>query len=127
MDSNRVGVEQEPVFELVRGISRDISTIMSKELTAAKIEVRQALAAALSAGIYFGTGGFVLAMSGVLLSLMLMFGLSAFSAMPLWASAGIFGAIYGVAGSVLLLTGKNKAAAIIEMPKARQPKTSSRI
>jgi hypothetical protein len=57
-------------------------------------------------------------MSGVLLSLMLMFGLSAVSAMPLWASAGIFGAIYGVAGSVLLLTGKNKAAAIKEMPKA---------
>ena len=102
---------------LLGGIMKDAKDLLVQELTLAKLEghdeVRQIKTAALSLGIGVG----VAAVGGILLSVMLVHVLAAYTDIPLWGCYGIVGSVFGVLGWVLLASGKYKIEEIDVMPQ----------
>jgi Putative Actinobacterial Holin-X, holin superfamily III len=102
---------------LLGGIMKDAKDLLVQELTLAKLEgqdeVRQIKTAALSLGIGVG----VAAVGGILLSVMLVHVLTAYTDIPLWGCYGIVGSVFGVLGWVLLASGKHKIEEIDVMPQ----------
>ena len=102
---------------LLSGIMKDAKDLLVQELTLAKLEghdeVRQIKTAALSLGIGVG----VAAVGGILLSVMLVHVLAAYTDIPLWGCYGIVGSVFGVLGWVLLASGKYKIEEIDVMPQ----------
>ena len=102
---------------LLGGIMKDAKDLLGQELTLAKLEghdeVRQIKTAALSLGIGVG----VAAVGGILLSVMLVHMLAAYTDIPLWGCYGIVGSVFGVLGWVLLASGKHKIEEIDVMPQ----------
>jgi hypothetical protein len=102
---------------LLGGIMKDAKDLLVQELTLAKLEgqdeVRQIKTAALSLGIGVG----VAAVGGILLSVMLVHVLAAYTDIPLWGCYGIVGSVFGVLGWVLLASGKHKIEEIDVMPQ----------
>ena len=102
---------------LLGGIMKDAKDLLVQELTLAKLEghdePRQIKTAALSLG--FGVG--VAAVGGILLSVMLVHVLAAYTDIPLWGCYGIVGSVFGVLGWVLLASGKHKIEEIDVMPQ----------
>ena len=102
---------------LLGGIMKDAKDLLVQELTLAKLEghdeVRQIKTAALSLGI----GAGVAAVGGILLSVMLVHMLGAYTDIPLWGCYGIVGSVFGVLGWVLLASGKHKIEEIDVMPQ----------
>ena len=102
---------------LLGGIMQDAKDLLVQELTLAKLEghdeVRQIKTAALSLGIGVG----VAAVGGILLSVMLVHMLAAYTDIPLWGCYGIVGSVFGVLGWVLLASGKHKIEEIDVMPQ----------
>ena len=102
---------------LLGGIMKDAKDLLVQELTLAKLEghdeVRQIKTAALSLGIGVG----VAAVGGILLSVMLVHMLAAYTDIPLWGCYGIVGSVFGVLGWVLLASGKYKIEEIDVMPQ----------
>ena len=102
---------------LLSGIMKDAKDLLVQELTLAKLEghdeVRQIKTAALSLGIGVG----VAAVGGILLSVMLVHVLAAYTDIPLWGCYGIVGSVFGVLGWVLLASGKHKIEGIDVMPQ----------
>ena len=120
MKTNPVMVEtrREPsIAELVQGIFQDLQTLASKELVSAKLEVKQEINKALLSAISLGAGGFILAIGVVLLSLMVVFLLTTYTDLELWASLGIVGLAYTLIGGLLLWRGKEKAGEVEPYPK----------
>ena len=102
---------------LLGGILKDAKDLLVQELTLAKFEgndeLRQIKTAALSLGIGVG----VAAVGGILLSVMLVHVLAAYTDIPLWGCYGIVGSVFGVLGWVLLASGKYKIEEIDVMPQ----------
>ena len=102
---------------LLGGIMKDAKDLLAQELTLAKLEghdeLRQIKTAALSLGIGVG----VAAVGGILLSVMLVHVLAAYTDIPLWGCYGIVGSVFGVLGWVLLASGKHKIEEIDVMPQ----------
>jgi hypothetical protein len=102
---------------LLGGIMKDAKDLLVQELTLAKLEghdeLRQIKTAALSLGIGVG----VAAVGGILLSVMLVHVLAAYTDMPLWGCYGIVGSVFGILGWVLLASGKHKIEEIDVMPQ----------
>ena len=102
---------------LLGGIMKDAKDLLVQELTLAKLEghdeVRQIKTAALSLGIGVG----VAAVGGILLIVMLVHVLAAYTDIPLWGCYGIVGSVFGVLGWVLLASGKHKIEEIDMMPQ----------
>jgi hypothetical protein len=102
---------------LLGGIMKDAKDLLVQELTLAKLEghdeLRQIKTAALSLGIGVG----VAAVGGILLIVMLVHVLAAYTDIPLWGCYGIVGSVFGVLGWVLLASGKHKIEEIDVMPQ----------
>jgi hypothetical protein len=108
---------KESIIQLIRGICQDSLRLSSKELTAAKLEIKQEITKGVKAGISLGIGVFILAVGVLLLSCMLVFILSAYTPIPLWASFGIIGLIYVIAGGLLVWGAKEKASDVKPYPQ----------
>jgi uncharacterized membrane protein YqjE len=108
---------KESLMQLIRGICRDTLRLSSKELIAAKLEIKEELTKSIRAGASLGIGVFILAVGMILLSLMIVFALSAYTSMPLWASFGIVGLVYSIAGGLLLWAAKQKASDLKPYPQ----------
>jgi hypothetical protein len=102
---------------LLGGIMHDAKDLLVQELTLAKLEgqdeLRQIKTATLSLGIGIG----VAAVGGILLSVMLVHVLAAYTDIPLWGCYGIVGSGFGVLGWVLLASGKHKIEEIDVIPQ----------
>jgi len=102
---------------LLGGIMQDAKDLLVQELTLAKLEVQDELRQIKTAAISLGIGIGVAAVGGMLLSLMLVHVLAAYTDMPLWGCYGIVGSVFGVLGWVLLAAGKHKGEEIDVMPQ----------
>jgi len=102
---------------LLGGIMKDAKDLLVQELTLAKLEGRDELDHLKTAALLLGIGGGVAAVGGVLLSVMLVHVLAAYTDMPLWGCYGIVGSGFGVLGWVLLAAGKHKGEGIDVMPQ----------
>jgi hypothetical protein len=102
---------------LLGGIMNDAKDLLIQELTLAKLEVQDELRQIKTAALSLGIGIGVAAVGGMLLSLMLVHVLAAYTYMPLWGCYGIVGSVLAVLGGVLLAAGRHKAMAIDVLPQ----------
>jgi hypothetical protein len=102
---------------LLGGIMHDAKDLLFQELTLAKLEGHDELGQIKTAVLFLGIGIGVSAVGGMLLSMMLVHVLAAYTDIPLWGCYGIVGSVFGVLGWVLLASGKHKAEEIDVMPQ----------
>jgi hypothetical protein len=102
---------------LLGGIMHDAKDLLVQELTLAKLEGHDGLRQIKPAVILLALGVGVGAVGGVLLSMMLVHVLAAYTDMPLWGCYGIVASVFGVLGWVLLAAGKHKVEEIDVMPQ----------
>ena len=102
---------------LLSGIMKDAKDLLVQELTLAKLEGHDELRQIKTAALALGIGVGVAAVGGILLSVMLVHVLAAYTDIPLWGCYGIVGSVFGVLGWVLLASGKHKIEEIDVMPQ----------
>ena len=105
---------------LLSGIMKDAKDLLVQELTLAKLEGRDELRQIKTAALSLGIGVGVAAVGGILLSVMLVHVLAAYTDIPLWGCYGIVGSVFGVLGWVLLASGKHKIEEIDVMPQTME-------
>ena len=102
---------------LLGGIMQDAKDVLVQELTLAKLEGHEELDRLKTAALLLGIGVGVAGVGGILLSVMLVHGLAAYTDVPLWGCYGIVGSVFGVLGWVLLAAGKHTGEEIDMMPQ----------
>ena len=102
---------------LLGGIMQDAKDVLVQELTLAKLEGHEELDRLKTAVLLLGIGAGVAAVGGMLLSVMLVHGLAAYTDMPLWGCYGIVGSVFGLLGWVLLASGKHTVEEIDVLPQ----------
>ncbi|HEY2991108.1 MAG TPA: phage holin family protein [Candidatus Binatia bacterium] len=107
MESRLHPVSEPSVGELVSGILKDAKELVVQGAALTKLEVQDELRKAKTAAVAVGAGIGVSAVGGVLLILMLVHLLAAYTVIPLWGSYGIVGATLVLIGAALLLTAKH--------------------
>ena len=103
--------EDKPgIMELVSGILRDATDIITKEVMAAKLEMREELDKAKSIAMLMGLGAVALLIGTILLAFTAVYLLQEFSGLDLWACYAIVAVIFCVTGLIILYMGKRRAA-----------------
>jgi hypothetical protein len=98
------------ISSLVNGILRDASELISKEIMAARLEMREELANAKSTLVLVGLGAACLLLGGILLLFTVVYLLEEYTELKLWACFAIVAGIVLAAGISVLLAGKRRAA-----------------
>jgi hypothetical protein len=106
------------IMTLVGGIFRDASDLITKELAAAKLEMREELENVKSTAALMGVGLVALLVGILLLALTVVYLLQEFAALDLWACYAIVGGSVSLLGIIILLFGKQRAAKTSLMPTA---------
>ena len=98
------------IMELVGGILRDATAIISKEMVAARLEMREELEKAKSTAVMIALGAAALLIGSILLAHTLVYLLQEFSGLELWISYAVVGALICTVGLIILYMGKQRAA-----------------
>jgi hypothetical protein len=106
------------IMTLVSGIFRDASELISKEVTAAKLEMREELEKVKSTAALMGVGLVALLVGVILLAMMLVYLLQEYTALDLWACYAVVGGSISLLGIIILLFGKQRAARTNLVPAA---------
>src|SRR5437870_2074343 len=106
MDNGSHHSSEPSLTALLGGIINDAKDLLVQEVALTKLEVQDELRKAKTAAIALGIGIGVVAAGGMLLMLMLVQMLAAFTEMPLWGCYGLVGSGLVVLGAVLLAAGK---------------------
>jgi hypothetical protein len=102
---------------LLGGILNDAKDLLVQQLTLARLEGQDELRQIKTAALLLGIGIAVSTVGGMLLSLMLVHMLVAYTDVPLWGCYGIVGSVVAVLGGVLLAAGTHKAEEIDVLPQ----------
>lgn len=101
---------EPPISSLISGILRDASDLIAKEITAARLEMREELANIKSTAILMGIGAIALLLGGILLLFTIAHALNEYTDLKLWASFAIVTGVMLLIGIAVLLAGKQRAA-----------------
>jgi uncharacterized protein YacL len=110
-DANKPGIPS-----LIGGIFQDAIDLVSKELTAAKLEIREELEKTKSAVLLMAVGGGALMVGILLLCLMLVHLLKNITGFELWICHAIVGAVLALVGIISLYSAKQRAATTSLVP-----------
>jgi uncharacterized protein YacL len=110
-DANKPGIPS-----LIGGIFQDAIDLVSKELTAAKLEIREELEKTKSAVLLMAVGGGALMVGILLLCLMLVHLLQNITGFELWICHAIVGAVLALVGIISLYSAKQRAATTSLVP-----------
>jgi hypothetical protein len=112
------GPEQRPsLAALFMDLLDDAKCLINQEVRLARHEFQESLGNAKSAAVGMSVGIGLLAVSGLLLIVMLVHMLQAFTDLPLWVCYGIVGVMIGVTGAFFLVKGQKNAASIQMVPR----------
>ena len=103
--ANKLGIPS-----LVGGIFQDGIDLLTKELAAARLEIREELEKAKAAVLLMAVGGGALMVGIFLLCLMLVHLLQSLTGWELWICYAVIGAVLALAGIVTLYSAKQRAA-----------------
>src|SRR5918996_982140 len=103
--ANKLGIPS-----LVGGIFQDGIDLLTKELAAARLEIREELGKAKSAVMLMALGGGALMVGIFLLCLMLVHLLQSLMGWELWICYAVIGTVLALAGIVTLYSAKQRAA-----------------
>jgi len=117
MDNGSQHLSEPSFVSLLGGIANDAKELLLQEVALTKLEVRHELLKTKTAAIALGIGIGTIATGGLLLMLMLVHVLAAFTVLPLWGCYGIVGSVLAVLGGVLLSAGKTKAEGLDVVPQ----------
>jgi len=110
-DANKPGIPS-----LIGGIFQDAIDLVSKELTSAKLEIREELEKTKSAVLLMAVGGGALMVGILLLCLMLVYLLQNITGFELWICHAIVGAVLALVGIISLYSAKQRAATTTLVP-----------
>jgi hypothetical protein len=111
MQDTRLEQARDPsISSLVSGILRDASDLISKEITAARLEMREELANAKSTVVLMGVGAACLLLGSILIAFTAVYALNEYTDLKLWACYAIVAGVALLAGISVLLAGKKRAA-----------------
>jgi hypothetical protein len=102
---------------LIGGIINDAKDLMVHEFVMAKLEMQNELRKTKAAAISFAIGAGITAVGGLLLILMLVHLLGAYTTVPLWGCYGIIGGGLLIVGLIVLNIGKKSAETIDVVPQ----------
>jgi len=102
---------------LISGIINDAKDLLLHEFVMAKLEMQSELRKTKAAAISFAIGAGIAAVGGLLLILMLVHLLGAFTAIPLWGCYGIIGGGLLIIGLIVLRTSKQTVETIDAVPQ----------
>ena len=102
---------------LIGGIINDAKDLMLHEFVMAKLEMQNELRKTKTAAISFAIGAGIAVVGGLLLILMLVHLLDAFTAIPLWGCYGIIGGGLLIIGLIALRTSKQTVDTIDVVPQ----------
>jgi len=117
MDTRSPQPAAPSLMALLGGILNDAKDLLVQELTLARLEGQDELRQIKTASLLLGIGIGVSTVGGMLLSLMLVHMLVAYTDVPLWGCYGIVGSVVAVLGGVLLAAGTHKAEEIDVLPQ----------
>lgn len=104
--SERRELNQSSMTELVGGIVGDVQDLIKQQFALFKRELREDLRKTKAAMLLLVIGGAVLAVGGILLSLMAVHLLNwAYPTLPLWSCYAIAGGIFAVVGGLMFYAG----------------------
>lgn len=109
--------ENDSVSGLVRGTLDDVRELIREELALARVELRQELGKATTAGVRFGVGGVALVFAATFILVALALGVSALLNWPAWAGFGIVAALLGIAGAVFMSSGRRALRTVAPLPR----------
>jgi hypothetical protein len=108
---HRLNHENKPgIMGLVSGILRDATEIISKEMMAARLEMREELEKIKSTAMLMGLGAVALMVGSILLALTIVYLIQEFSGLDLWICYAIVGVVISGIGVTILYVGKQRAA-----------------
>ena len=117
MDNKSQHASEPSIVALLGGIINDAKSLLAQGMALAKLEVQDQLRKGKTAAIALGMAIGIVAVGGLLLMLMLVQVLAAFTEIPLWGCFGIVGTALVAIGGVLLAIGKTKAKELDVVPQ----------
>jgi hypothetical protein len=106
---------------LLSGILTDATAMLLQEWTLAKREVHQELRQTQRAALALGSGAGITVIGGLLLIVMLVLLLAAWTKMPLWGCYGLIGGTFAIVGGILVVRGKAHITALDRvLPQTRE-------
>lgn len=121
--NNKVGIPS-----LIGGIFQDGIDLLTKELAAARLEIREELEKGKSAVALMAVGGGAVLVGILLLCLMLVHLLQSLSGFELWICYAIVGAALALAGIITLYSAKQRVATtnLVPMDSVQDAKEDAR-
>jgi Virulence factor BrkB/Putative Actinobacterial Holin-X, holin superfamily III len=101
---------------LVGDLITDAKELLAQEVTLARYEARQAVRHTQKAALALGSGSGSTVIGGLLLLVMLVWLLAAWTPLPLWGCHGLIGGALALIGGVLLARGSTQRAARDSVP-----------
>ena len=98
------------ISSLISGILQDASDLISKEIKAARLEMREELAKAKSTAVLIGASAACLLLGGIMLMFTVVYALEEYTELKLWACYAVVAGVMLLVGISVLLAGKRTAA-----------------
>ena len=109
---------QESISSLVSGILRDASELISKEIMAARLEMKEELAKLKATAMLMGIAAACLLLGAIVLLFAVVYLLDEYTDLKLWACYAIVAGALLLTGIAVLLAGKKRAEKTSIVPTA---------
>jgi hypothetical protein len=110
-------VTEASVPSLIRGALDDVRELFREELALARAEMREEFGKAAASAARFGAGGVALWFAAMFLLVTVALAISSLLEWPAWAGFGIVAIVLGIAGVVLVMSGRSALRDVKPMPR----------
>jgi hypothetical protein len=116
MNTEPQNANKPSISSLVNGIIQDAITLISKEFTAARLEIREELDKAKSAALLMALGAGALVVGTILLCFMVVYLVQTLTGFELWICYAVVGGMLTAVGIVFLYSARRRAGSTSLVP-----------